>query len=257
MALSDIKGFLFDLDGVFYVGDDLIPGALDVLDTLNERGLPHCFITNTTTQSSHSLANKLARLGIDTGTGQLLTAPVATRHYLIKHGLRNCHFVVNDDVLPDFAGLQHCDGQPDAVVIGDIGEAWSYSLLDTLFRQLVSGAQLVAMHRNRYWQKSDGLHLDIGAFVAGLEYAASTEAVITGKPSPAFFQAALATLGLDASEVAVVGDDVVSDVGGAQEAGLHGILVKTGKYRQSLVAQSGIVPDRVIESIADLVVLLR
>jgi ribonucleotide monophosphatase NagD (HAD superfamily) len=116
----------------------------------------------------------------------------------------------------------------------------------------VGGAELVAMHRNKYWQKTGGLHVDIGAFVAGLEYVADVEATITGKPSAAFFDAAVASLGVKSANVVLVGDDIQSDIGGAQSAGLRAALVATGKYRPDLVAQSGIVPDWQLASIADL-----
>lgn len=249
---QDIDGFLFDLDGVFYVGDELIPGAVGVLEKLRARGIPCRFITNTTTQSAAALRRKLAALGIPANAGQLMTAPVATRDYLLKQGLTCCHLAVAPQVREDFAGIEHSEQDPQAVVIGDIGEAWSYRLLDSLFQHLLRGARLVAMHRNKYWETGEGLHVDIGAFVAALEYVAATEAVITGKPSAAFFTAALDDLGVEGSRVVVVGDDVLTDVGGAQRAGLRGVLVKTGKYRADLVARSGVVPDWTINSIADL-----
>ncbi len=138
------------------------------------------------------------------------------------------------------------------MVLGDIGDAWDYELLDKLFGYLVDGARLVAMHRNRYWQKAGGLHVDIGLFVAGLEYVADTEAVITGKPANAFFDAALRSMGAGSGETLLVGDDIHSDIGGAQRAGLRGVLVKTGKYREALVRESGIEPDWIIDSIAGL-----
>ena len=247
-----VDGFLFDLDGVFYVGDDVVAGAIGTLETLISRNIPYCFITNTTTQSAAALHRKLVALGIPASTNQLVTAPVATRNYLLSQGLTHCHLAVAPAVHEDFSGIEHTEQNPQAVVIGDIGEAWSYPLLDSLFQYLLGGARLIAMHRNKYWQTEQGLHVDIGAFVAGLEYVASTEAVITGKPSAAFFAAALESLGVDESRVVVVGDDVLTDVAGAQSAGLRAALVKTGKYRAELVAGSGVSADWTINSVADL-----
>lgn len=247
-----IDGFLFDLDGVFYVADKLVPGAIGTLETLRLRDIPYRFITNTTTQSAAALNRKLLALGIPVTEGQLVTAPLATCNYLLSQGLRRCHLAVAPAVREDFSGIEHTEHNPQAVVIGDIGDAWSYRLLDSLFQHLLNGARLVAMHRNKYWQTGQGLHVDIGAFVAGLEYVASTTAVITGKPSAAFFDAALDSLGMDGARVVVVGDDVQTDVGGAQRAGLRSALVKTGKYRADLVARSGVAPDWTLDSIADL-----
>jgi len=124
--------------------------------------------------------------------------------------------------------------------------------LNDAFRVLVGGADLIAMHRGKYWQVADGLALDIGAFVAGLEYATGKTATLVGKPAPAMFRSALADMGLEPADVVMVGDDVYADVGGAQGAGIRGVLVETGKYREELVSRSGVTPDAVIASIAEL-----
>jgi len=253
---GEVRGVLFDLDGVFYIGDQLVPGAVAALDTLVARGISWRYITNTTTQSAAELRAKLAAMGIPCGGEQLVTAPLATASYLREEGVSRCFFAVSPRVMEDFSGFRHTDDRPEAVVIGDIGEAWSYRLLDRLFQCLLGGARLVAMHRNKYWQREGGLHVDIGAFVAGLEYVAEVEAVITGKPAPAFFAAALASLGVAREAAVLIGDDVYSDVGGAQGVGLRAALVKTGKYREELVAKSGIVPDWILPSVADLVSVL-
>ncbi len=252
LDLNSVQGFLFDLDGVFYVGDQLIEGGPDVLAGLRQKAIPYRFITNTTTRSRRQLQQKLQGLGIDVDSSDLLTAPAVTRRYLLNENLMRCYLAISPEVEEDFKGIQQVEGSPQAVVVGDIGDAWSYALIDRLFNYLVAGARLIAMHRNRFWQKATGLHVDIGAFVAGLEYAAGVEAEITGKPTPAFFRLAADELGLSCSRVAVIGDDVESDVGGAQAAGMSGILVKTGKYRPELVAKSGVEPDLVVDSIASL-----
>jgi HAD superfamily hydrolase (TIGR01458 family) len=247
-----VKGFLFDLDGVFYVGDSLIPGALECLAELDARSVPYRFVTNTTTMSSAMLMHKLAAMGLQCRPGDLVSAPVATASYLKRNGLNSCFFAVDDAVQADFDGFRQCDDTPQAVIVGDIGDAWNYALVDRLFGFIIGGAELVAMHRNKYWQKQEGLHVDIGAFVAGLEYVAGVEAVITGKPSTVFFDAAIASLGVPRKQVVLVGDDIQSDIGGAQRAGIRAALVKTGKYRPELAAKSGIEPEWVLNSIADL-----
>jgi HAD superfamily hydrolase (TIGR01458 family) len=172
--------------------------------------------------------------------------------FLRSKGNCSCHFLLNDDTRRDFAEFRVNDVNPDYIVIGDIGEQWNYPLLNSVFQMLMSGAEMLALHKGRYWQMPDGLKMDIGAFIAGLEYVSGKTATVVGKPSKEFFHYALADMGVDPSETAMVGDDLISDVGGAQSAGLKGVLVRTGKYREELVAKSAVRPDLIIDSIADL-----
>jgi HAD superfamily hydrolase (TIGR01458 family) len=138
-------------------------------------------------------------------------------------------------------------------MLGDLAEGWSYEMLQEAFEYVMGGAAIIALSRDRYWQRGDRLALDAGPFVAALEYATGAAARVAGKPSPAFYAAALASLGLPAStRAAMVGDDLWSDVQGAQRAGLEGWLVRTGKFREEALRDSGIAPDRVLPSVAAL-----
>lgn len=251
------KGLLLDLDGVFYVGGETIPGAVECVRFLHDHDIPHLYLTNTTTRSLADLEKKLSGLGLAIPADRILSAPLAAARYLEARGITRCQLLLRDRVKADFANVHEDEQHPEAVVIGDIGNAWSYELLNQAFRHLVDGAVLIALHHNRYWQAEDGLRLDIGAFVAALEYAANTEAVIMGKPSAAFFATALDGIGLPAGEVAMVGDDIESDIGGAQAVGIHGILVRTGKYRAELARRAGVRADTEIASIAHLPELLK
>ncbi len=159
---------------------------------------------------------------------------------------------MGDDVKKDFAEFSRIDGPVNYIVIGDIGDKWSYPLMNQVFNDLMQGAKLIAIHKNRFWQTKHGLQMDIGGFIDALEYASGVKAMIIGKPSADFFQIALDDMGLQASEAAIIGDDIDADVGGGQQVGLKGILVKTGKYRQGYTEASAIKPDVIIDSIADL-----
>jgi HAD superfamily hydrolase (TIGR01458 family) len=130
-------------------------------------------------------------------------------------------------------------------------------VLNRAFRLIMQGAQLIALHKGKFWQWEAGIQLDIGAFVTGLEYATDTQALVVGKPNPLFFQQALGALGLPPDQVAMVGDDIEADIGGAQALGLTGVLIKTGKYRAALAEKTGIQPDTTLDSIGDLVPWLR
>lgn len=253
---NTIKGFLLDLDGVLYVEQQLIGGTLETLDFLRQRGLPFRFITNTSTQPPQALQQKLAGFGIEAQADEIFSAVSATVSHLRQFGAPSLHLVVQDAVRPAFAGFPLDSHKPDFVVLADIGEAWSYALLNQVFNLLMNGARLICLHRNKYWQTADGLHMDIGAFVAGLEYVTGQQALVMGKPSADFFRQAVASLQLPAAQVAIVGDDVEVDIGGGQAAGLTGMLVQTGKYREALVRQSGITPQFTLASIAALPALI-
>lgn len=247
-----IRGALFDLDGVLYVGDQPIPGAKQALATLREHALPCRFVTNTSTRTTGDIAAKLDDMGFAIDEGEIFSAVTATRDFLTAQGSPSVHLLIRDAARSEFAEFDQDSKRPDFVVVGDIGAAWNYDLLNRVFNELMAGAELVCMHKNKYWQTPGGLQMDIGAFVAGLEYVSGKEAIIIGKPAPQFFRLATGALGLEPDEVLIVGDDIENDVGGGQACGLYGVLVRTGKYREAIAAKSTIEPDFVIDSIADL-----
>ena len=254
--LGDVRGVVLDLDGTVYAGESAIPGAPATIDRLRSAGLGVRFATNTTRLSRRALVERLRRLGIDVETEDLITAPVAAAAWLRERRIRTVALYVAAAGRADFDEFGPDERTPGAVVVGDLGPAWTFDLLNRAFRQLLAGAELLAIQRNRYWKTADGLTLDAGPFVAALEYAAGKQAVTVGKPSAAFFEAAARSLDLPASHVLMVGDDVVSDVEGAMAAGLRGALVRTGKFRPGDLERET-APDAVIDSIADLPHLLR
>jgi HAD superfamily hydrolase (TIGR01458 family) len=239
------------MDGVWFVDDRAIPGAGDALAALRARAIPLRLVTNTTTRTRAQLAARMRGMGLDVAEHEIVSSPTAAVLHLRARGVRRVRLVVGDAIAGEFAEFEP-SAAPEVIVMGDIGERWDYRLMSELFHQVMAGAEMVALHKGRYWQVGNGLALDIGAFVAGLEYATGATATVIGKPSPEMYRAALADLGLAAHEVVMIGDDIHHDVAGAQAAGIRGVLVKTGKYRDALVARSGVIPDLVIESIAEL-----
>ncbi len=248
---KQFKGLLFDLDGVLYIGKQPIDGAHEAIARIRNSHIQCRFVTNTSTLSLASLSSKIKALGFYIPADEIISAPQAALHYLQKQGDPVCRLLLANDVKQDFADFRQSDTAAEYIVVGDIGNAWSYPMLNEVFNCLVNGAKLIAIHKNRFWQTEHGLQMDIGGFIEALEYASGTKAMIIGKPSADFFSAALEDMQLKASEVGMIGDDIDSDVGGAQQAGLKGILVRTGKYRKSYADASPIKPDAVIDSIRD------
>jgi HAD superfamily hydrolase (TIGR01458 family) len=253
--MGPIEGVLLDIDGVLTTSWVQIPGAAEALDRLRAARVPFRLVTNTTTHARAELASTLGEAGIRVTPDDIITAVVGTASYLrAKHPGARVKLLSDGDPTSDLDGVELVDAEADVVVIGGAGDDFSHKNLNDVFRMLMAGAALVGMHRNLYWQTSAGLELDGGAYIAGLEEAAGTHATICGKPSPEFFAAALAELGTPSERAAMVGDDIVNDVLGAQAIGLTGVLVRTGKFRPTDLDKGE--PNHVIDSIADLPSLL-
>jgi HAD superfamily hydrolase (TIGR01458 family) len=257
-----IRAVLIDIDGVLTVSWKPLPGAVAALRRLRAAGVPLALVTNTTSRTRASIAGALAGAGFPVTAGDILTAPVIAAAYLHdRYPGARCLLLNSGDIAEDLAGLalaQESDQAPaDVVLVGGAGPEFSYQALNRAFGYLQQGARLVAMHRGLYWRTDEGLQLDAGAFLAGLEQAAGTEAEVVGKPAAAFFATALARLGASAAGAVMVGDDIETDVLAAQRQGLTGVLVKTGKYLPRTHQAATGTPDHVLDSFAGLPALLE
>ncbi len=249
--LNQVDALLIDLDGTVYQFDQLLPGAGDTLAWLRGRGVPLRFVTNSTMRSRSSLAARLRGMGVQADENDILNPVSVAAHYLREHQA-SAYLLVLDDALTEFEGVPQDADHPDFVVIGDLGDAWTFDRLNQAFRLLLEkNAGFIALGKSRYWRAVDGLRLDSGPFVTALEFATGRYALVMGKPERAFFQQAINMLGLAPERVAMIGDDIDVDVAGAQRAGLLGALVKTGKFRPEDLAK-GIWPNYVYHSLADL-----
>jgi len=224
-----IKGVLLDLAGVIYEGNKALPGAADAVARLRDAGLPLRFVTNTTRSTKRMVLDRLASLGFRLEESELFTPAQAARAWLTQNDCSPV-LLVHPNLVQEFAGLPERPHR--AVVVGDAGEAFTYDNLNHAFRELVGGARLIALAKNRTFKDDDGkLSLDTGAFVTALEYASQRTAIVLGKPAPEFFDAALISIGCTGRQAVMVGDDAEADVAGALRSGLGAaILVRTGKY---------------------------
>jgi HAD superfamily hydrolase (TIGR01458 family) len=258
--MARIGAALIDIDGVLTVSWEPLPGAVAALQRLRAAALPLALVTNTTSRTRASIAAVLAGAGFPVTAADILTAPVIAAAYLAGHcpGAR-CLLLNDGDIGEDLAGVtlaREEDPAVDVVLVGGAGPQFSYQALNRAFGHLQRGARLVAMHRGLYWRTAAGLQLDSGAFVAGLEQAAGTDAEVVGKPAPAFFAAALAHLDASAARTLMVGDDIENDVLAAQRQGLTGALVRTGKYLPRALENASGTPDHVLGSFAEVPDLL-
>ena len=250
---SRFSALLLDIDGVIRHGPAPVPGAVDAVRRIRQSGLPLRFVTNTSTKSRRSLCAELQTMGFDIEESMVFSAPAAVANYLRNTDNPSCFLIAKGNVAEDFAGISLDSDRPAAVVVGGAEENFTYEAMNRAFQLLLAGAELIAIHRNAYWRVGDDLWLDAGAYVAALEFATRARAKLFGKPAPDFFSQVVAGLEVPAHRVLMIGDDAVSDVAGAQDAGLAGALVQTGKFRPQDLERPGFRPDLVATSISALV----
>ncbi len=253
----NLRGILFDLDGVLYNSSQLIGGAVEAVEWVQRQGIPYLFVTNTTSRPRAALVEKLRAFGFAASESDILTPAVAAAEWLRNRQAEGVALFVRPATRVEFEGLRRLpeDAETGAsyVVVGDLGAHWDYPTLNRAFRLLHANqqAQLIALGMTRYWQTEDGVSLDVAPFVAALEHAVGRQALVFGKPAEQFFCAAAEHLGLPAAEALMIGDDIETDIGGAQSAGLQGALVRTGKFRAADLS-GRVKPNFVLDSIADL-----
>ena len=250
-----MAAILLDIDGVFHVSGTPIAGAAEAVSTLRERGHRLRFVTNTTVRTRADIASELRSFDVEIADDELQTTSAAAVRALRG---RRVLALTMPSVVGDLDGLDLVGEDADVVLVGgadegdETGRVFSFMNLARAFAELQSGADLYCLHKNRWWQTSRGPLLDSGAFVAGLEYAAGVEAIVIGKPSPMYFEAALAALGAEPKLAWMVGDDIEADIAGAQRFGMRTALVRTGKFRPDDLERSGVTPDIVVNSLAEL-----
>ncbi len=254
---SASDALLIDLDGVVYQGSQAVAGAADTVDWLRTAAVPHLFVTNTTSRPRSGIVAKLASMGIAVEQDRIFTPPVAASQWLQQHTVERVALFVPEATHEEFANFeilpQQAEAGAQAVIVGDLGEAWDFHVMNRAFRLLMQqpAPYLIALGMTRYWRAEDGLRLDTAPFVTALAHASDAQPQVLGKPAQAFFAAATSLLGAGTDHTWMIGDDIRADVGGAQSAGLKGILVRTGKFREQDL-DSVIEPDDILDSFADL-----
>lgn len=199
---------------------------------------------------------KLDHFGIRSSKKNFLTPPVAAQQYLHKNNIDNIALFVPEVTAEEFSDFKVVANQNistnekiEAVIIGDLGEQWTFGIMNTIFRLLIENPQvkLIALGMTRYWKTSAGLQLDVGPMIKAFEYASGINAIVTGKPALAFFQAAINLLDKQ-NDIVMIGDDIRGDIEASQQAGLKAIQVRTGKFINADL-KLGITPDAILDSV--------
>nr|CDJ95594.1 Haloacid dehalogenase hydrolase domain containing protein [Haemonchus contortus] len=246
---------LIDLNGTLHIEDMAVPRASEALERLR-KSRPVKFVTNTTKESINVLHRRVTGCGFRIEKDEIFTSLVAARRLIEERKLRPM-LMLAKEALEDFEGINTTN--PNAVVVGLAPSEFHFERLNDAFKLVLNGAQLVAVHKGRYYKRADGLALGPGPFVAALEYATGAKAEIVGKPEPAFFLMGAATLGsdIDLANTVMIGDDAKDDVVGAIKSGMKGILVRTGKYREGDEQQIPLERRNCVESFAEAVDLIE
>lgn len=275
-ALDGVRALLLDLDGVIVVAGRLVPGAAAAIAGLEASRVPYQIVTNTSAVSRETLSQYAHRLGSEIPPERFesaLSASAAWTRRVFPEG--PLYVLASEDARREFAGqrlLTHEEAgrqgaRAAAVIVGDSPEEATFENLNRAFRLVRGGARLVGMHRNPWWLTADGPTLDSGAYVAGLEFAAEVRATIVGKPAATFFSTGLALLrrqvgrDLTRDEVAMVGDDVRTDIRAAQRSGMRGIFVLSGKHgptdvEAAAAERGGRRPDAIAADLTEVVTAL-
>ena len=248
-----IKALLIDLDGTIYQNEKLIENTISTINELEKRKIQYRFITNSTSKSKKSICDYLNTFGLTVTESKVCTTWNTASRYCINNNIFNIKlFTLAKNIEEDLTDLNFVESNPDAIILGDLEQKFKYQILNEIFLDLLNGAELIALHKNRYWLKNEKIVLDLGPFVSLLEYASNKKAIIVGKPNKTFFSIASNDFNLNNSNIAVIGDDINADVKGAQDANMIGILVKTGKYIENEIKNNQIKPDLILDSFSDI-----
>ncbi|XP_063676402.1 phospholysine phosphohistidine inorganic pyrophosphate phosphatase-like [Bolinopsis microptera] len=245
------QGVLCDISGVLKNSvnrvDVAIEKSVEAFQRLQESGIPYVLCTNESCYTTEAMAKKLNRIGFNVSADKIIS-PVSVIVQVIKENNNRPYVLVNEKVADEFAQFDQTN--PDIVVVGDAEDDFTYEAMNRTFRLLVGGERkFYCLGKSKYYLDSGVLKLEVGCFIAGLEYSSQVQAEICGKPSSAFFNLAAKMLGLSPSDVVMIGDDIDSDVGGAMNAGCQGILVKTGKYREKDAHHPTVKPTLIADNV--------
>jgi HAD superfamily hydrolase (TIGR01450 family) len=271
LGIMAIGGVLFDIDGVLVTSWEPIPGAAEALRVLAANQIARAYLTNTTTRTRVQIAALLTKAGMEVTPDEVITAAMLTADYVRdRYPEARCFLVNSGHIEEDMPGIDLVHSSdvkdadpaaPEVILLGGAGSEYDHVTLSRVYDWMAQGIPVVAMHRSMSWNTAEGLRVDTGMYLHGMEENSGRKATAVGKPAPEGFLAAASRLGVDPEEMYMVGDDLNNDVLAAQVVGMTGVLVRTGKFREDTLArwaedEYAMQPNHVIDSVADLPPLL-
>ncbi len=247
------KGFLIDMDGVIYSGNDMIPGADVFIKTLQDRGIPFLFMTNNSQRSPIDVVNKLIPMGIKISEDNVYTSAMATAWFLGFTKPNGTAYVLGEGGLLSSLhqnGYSLVTQDPDYVVIGE-GRNFTLEMANKAVDMILGGAKLIATNLDPSPMKIGWSNLGIKAIVKMIEEATGRKAFSVGKPSPVMMRAARKKLGLTTDQTIVIGDTMDTDILGSIQMGYKTILTLSGVSKAKHINHYAYAPDMIIDSLKD------
>jgi HAD superfamily hydrolase (TIGR01458 family) len=249
------KPLLIDLDGVLKIGNSPAPYVKELLSFIHENKIPACILSNSTLRTGDLVRDFFSSQNIE------LKIPVITAFeaalLFVRNNYKKVQVYCRDYLIHHFEGLID-EENPEAIVIGDIEDRWNYQIVNDIFKKVFAGADLISMHKNKYWKPHSELLIDAGAFITGIEFASGKEAILIGKPSPLYFKAALESIKAKIEDgFFMIGDDIENDIKAAQDIGGKGILIYTGKTKFPLDKILNINPDFEAQTLSEVILVLK
>lgn len=250
--MKKFKPLLIDFDGVIKIGDEIAPDAKTFFDFIETNNIPACILSNSTLRTAELMKDFLKQRGLEINIPAFTAFDVTLE--FVKQNYRKVKVYCRDYLLHHFKEL-NTETNPQAVVIGDIGNRWKYETMNEIFNYVINGADIIAMHKNKFWMPEGKLILDAGTFISAIEFATDKQAIVIGKPSPLFFKTALKQLGISSdSDFFMIGDDLENDILAAQKIGGKGILILTGKTKTEDLKNDK--PNFIVNSLTEIINLL-
>lgn len=249
------RGFLIDMDGVIYRGSEVIEGAKEFIEKLQEKDIPFLFLTNNSQRTRRDVAMKLIRMGFRIGEEHIFTCAMATARFLKSQKENGTAYVIGEGGLLNALhrnGYSVVDSDPDYVVVGE-GRSFNMEMMEHAVNMVVNGAKLISTNPDPSCPTREGIRPGCGAIVAMLERATGIPAFSVGKPSPVMMRAARKELGLTSAETTMIGDTLETDIVGGVQMGYNTVLVLSGGTSAEDLKHSAVLPGKVVENIGCLI----
>ena len=250
-----VASYLMDMDGVIVREEQLVPGADRFISRLQETGHPFLILTNNSIYTPRDLAARLAQTGLDVSAGAIWTSALATAQLLDRQRPGGSAFVIGEAGLTTAlhdVGYTLAERNPDYVVLGET-RTYSFEQITRAIRLIDAGARFIATNPDPVGPSPQGALPATGSVAALISKATGVAPYFVGKPNPLMMRSALRAINAHSETTAMIGDRMDTDIVAGIEAGMHTILVLSGITRDQMVGRFPYLPDRIVESVADLV----